>query len=157
MNANKDPQPIEARYEYHLSFWGSVTNPDAPWVERDLGIKETNHWFSSTTERDEFHDRIKKCADKHDCRVGFAISEGWDTRLKTIARMTLRLPDGRAFNYEYDYGHGVNPKTAHYAWKEGNYQCDCNRSLFLKQAGHAVEEMECGDSIALENFTVTKE
>lgn len=36
--------------------------------------------------------------------------------------------------------------TDHYSWTDGNYGCNCNRSLFFAQAGDKedAEEDECG-------------
>lgn len=73
----------------------------------------------------------------------------------TVAHMTLRLADGRAFAYKCDFGPGYDSEAARYMWLDGNYSCDCNRSLFL--AGYGVEEMGCGDTITLEDFRVTHE
>lgn len=144
-------------YEYHLQHWGQVMNSDQRWLEKDLGITATDHWFPSAEKRAEFRRKLKACADRHNCIIAFAEHEGWNTRLRTVARMTMQLQDGRAFSYEYDFGYAYDPESAHYMWHDGNYGCDCNRSLFLGRAGHAVEEMECGDTITLENFRVEQE
>lgn len=36
-----------------------------------------------------------------------------------------------------------------YMWEEGNYSCDCNKSLFARQRGFDCNELECGDTIEL--------
>lgn len=37
-----------------------------------------------------------------------------------------------------------------YIWTDGNYSCDCNRSLFIRQQITLdVPELGCGDTIAL--------
>lgn len=37
-----------------------------------------------------------------------------------------------------------------YMWEEGNYACDCNRSLFIqRQCDNSFPEMDCGDTIKL--------
>lgn len=144
------------RYEYHLKHWGEINNPDQRWLEKDLGVTESDHWFDSAEKRAEFRAKLKACADTHACCIVFVENEGTDVRKRTTVQMTMRLDDGRAFEYEHDFGYAYSPENAHYMWRDGNYCCDCNRSLFLKDAGHAVEEMDCGDTITLENFRVTQ-
>lgn len=37
-----------------------------------------------------------------------------------------------------------------YLWEEGNYSCDCNKSLFIqRQCDPNFPEMKCGDEIKL--------
>lgn len=146
-----------APYEYFLRFWGEVLNEDQQWIARDLGITETNHWFASADERTAFRKTLATCADTHKCCIAFAEYAGRDTRLRTVAHMDMRLPDGRVFGYAYDFGYAYPPDSARYMWHEGNYSCDCNRSSFLADAGHNVAEMDCGESIELTNFCITQE
>lgn len=80
-----------------------------------------------------------------------------DVRLRTVARMTLTLPDGRAFDIEHDFGCGYPPESAEFMFEDGSYGCDCNLSLALRDAGHDVEEMDCGDLIKITNLVVTTE
>ncbi len=144
-------------YEYHLMFWGEVKNQDKRWIERDLGIMETDFWFASAAKRSGFKDALRACADAHNCIIAFAEHEGFEVRLRTVARMTMTLPDGRAFPYEYDFGYAYDPESAEYMFEDGNYSCDCNRSAFLGRAGHDVAKMDCGDEIEISDFRVTKE
>ena len=55
-----------------------------------------------------------------------------------------RISDGaRASQEEPDYGGLLH------AWTEGNYSCDCNRSLFFARwRKERVIEAECGDDVA---------
>ena len=142
-------------FEFHLHFWGEVENEK--WVERDLGIAEKDFWFPSKAKRDEFKARLAAVAKAHGVIIAFGENEGWNVRLRTVARMTLTLPDGRVFPFEYDFGYAYPPESAEYMFTDGNYGCDCNRSLFLGYAGHDVEEMDCGDEIKVTDFRVTTE
>jgi len=37
-----------------------------------------------------------------------------------------------------------------YMWEEGNYSCDCNRSIFIQdKVDKSFEIMDCGDEIKL--------
>lgn len=41
-----------------------------------------------------------------------------------------------------------------YAWREGNYSCDCNRSQFIQeQCSEDFPEMPCGERIRLVSLT----
>lgn len=144
-------------YEYHLTHWGQVMNTDQRWLEKELGVTATDHWFQTAEKRAEFKKKLKTCAARHNCVIAFAEHEGRHVRLRTVAHMTMRLHDGRAFDYADDLGYAYAPGSARYMWHDGNHGCDCNRSLLLGRAGHDVEEMECGDTIKLENFRVTQE
>jgi hypothetical protein len=42
-------------------------------------------------------------------------------------------------------------------FEEGNYSCDCNKSLFLSEKYAEIEEWDCGDKIELKNLTVSLE
>ena len=43
-----------------------------------------------------------------------------------------------------------DPEHSDYMWSEGNYSCDCNRSIFFEEAGNVayddVDEAPCGDT-----------
>ena len=42
---------------------------------------------------------------------------------------------------------------------EGNYSCDCNRSLFIRQqfGDDSIPELPCGDTIELLDYHIEKE
>lgn len=59
--------------------------------------------------------------------------------------VTIRKNDTgetRAYQSEHD----CTGEHADYIWSEGNYACDCNRSLFFQRAGGVVapESGQCG-------------
>lgn len=142
-------------YEYHLKHWGEVMN--AKWLEKELGVTEQNNWFSTALARAEFRKKLQACADRHRCSIAFAENDGCDVRLRTVASMTMRMPNGFTFDYKHDFGYAFDPEAAHFMWHDGNYSCDCNKSLFLIDAGHDIDVMDCGHTIILENFCVKKE
>lgn len=56
--------------------------------------------------------------------------------------MRVSTGEVRVYNYpgEWDYGHD-------YMWSDGNYGCDCNRSLFFARAGgEPDDETQCGET-----------
>lgn len=87
--------------------------------------------------------------------------------------------DGRGFLYEWSTSarycmgtDGIKPLDAqrispawedeqdvidsiHYIFTEGNYACDCNRSLFLARAHQQYDtDMECGETLRLKKLSV---
>ena len=43
--------------------------------------------------------------------------------------------------------------AADFMWTEGNYDCDCNKSMFIQeQCDPNFQELDCGDSIRLVNL-----
>lgn len=131
---------------YYLKFWGGATKS----IEEDLGFKERDYWFNSKEERENFKQQLLPYN-----RKGLMIheDEGEHTKLKTIAKMMFRYK-GKNYPYEMDFGYGYPVGSAHYMFEEGNYACDCNRSLFLSREYPNFEEMDCGENIDLISFEV---
>ena len=79
---------------------------------------------------------------------------------RTVASMNLRLPDGRSFPYECDFGEDYPEESARFMFFEGNYACDCNKMLFLAREYPEVFGSEdddltpCGDTITIDGFLV---
>lgn len=74
--------------------------------------------------------------------------------MDTIAKMVL-VYDTIPYPYEYNFGYGYSEEAAHYMFEDGNYSCDCNRSMFLKSKyGNIIKELDCGHTIQLEDFRV---
>ena len=60
------------------------------------------------------------------------------------------IDDHSEFTWE---GHNIKND---FMWTDGNYSCDCNKSLFIKNCcfGESdFKEMNCGDEIKLLNLT----
>lgn len=70
--------------------------------------------------------------------------------------MKFRLTyEGKEYIVEdpYDYG---NDKEVPFMWSGGNFSCDCNKSLFIKdQCDPSFPEFPCGDRIKLSRKVVT--
>ena len=51
----------------------------------------------------------------------------------------------------YDFGYGYTEECAIFMFEYGNYSCDCNRSLFIREeyGKDAIPELDCGDEIKL--------
>ena len=137
-------------YLFHLKFWGQIENNGL--ADRLIG-KERDFWWKSEFPRDSFKEKIQAIAEKNNVIVCFDENEGFEVNKRTVAKMDF-IVDGKRLAYEYDFGFGYSGDGAHYMFHDGNYSCDCNRSLFLKEAGHDIEELSCGDKIEIENFKV---
>ena len=59
------------------------------------------------------------------------------------------------FNFKKDYPQDA----AIWMFTEGNYACDCNRSLFIQQefGEDAIPELPCGDTIELLEYHIELE
>ncbi len=54
-----------------------------------------------------------------------------------------------------DFGPDATKDGILYMWQEGNYACDCNRSLFIhRQCDKKFPEMECGQEIEMLYLTL---
>jgi len=72
----------------------------------------------------------------------------------TIAKLTLQY-QGRDYSIEYDSGEGYPEEAVRYMFFEGNYSCDCNKSLFIQQqCDMAFPMLPCGDEIKITQFAV---
>ena len=139
-------------YEYYLGYWGQAQED----VERDLGIKEKDFWFQSANDRAKFKAKLKSVADVHNAIFAFNEYEGIDARRSTIARMIFTLPDGRSFPIAYNFGYGYETHDAESVFEDGNYACDCNRSIFIGLSDVS-DDGNCGDTIVMSDFTAQKE
>lgn len=139
---------------YHLHYWGGVQNDR--WIERDLGITKTDFWFDTRAERAEFKKKLSRVADNRKQIIVFAEYEGPMCKKRTVARMRMRLADGRVFGLSYNFGFGFPEDVARYMFESGNYSCDCNRGAFLDMAYGLPElaDLDCGDAITMDDFAV---
>ena len=88
--------------------------------------------------------------------TGVVEYEGDDADKLTVYTVTLKLPDGRTHNITHNFGYGYPVDSAEFMFEEGNYSCDCNKSLFLQQQGFDIDEQPCGDEITIETFKIVK-
>lgn len=146
---------LSKEYEFYLGFWGEITNDKL--VERELGIEKRDFWFNTEEERIRFKAKLAAVAKKYKVIIAFKEKEGRQVRFRTVAKMVMVLPDRREFPYEYDFGYAYGPESARFMFEDGNYACDCNRSLFISKEHPEIKEWPCGDEIRLKNFMVALE
>lgn len=132
--------------EYFLKFWGGAEKA----IEEAYGITQRNHYFPTKQQRDDFKAALEKFGH---LGLVFDEKEGALTHKRTIAVMVFEF-DGHQYIHESDFGFEYEPEAAAYMFRDGNYACDCNRSLFILQDGHDFPEMECGDRIKLLSFKI---
>lgn len=140
--------------EFYLSYWGGVER--GGWIEDELGIPTTDFWCATVAMREALKARLQAVATQHHAVICFREEDGYYTRYKTTARMTMRLPDGRTFPYTYDAGYGDSREVIEFLFVDGNYSCDCNKSLLLRQVyGDAIAALPCGQTISIDTFSVS--
>ena len=144
---------VMPKYQYLLHFWGEIMNNNL--VERELKISGNYCWFDSSIERQKAKEAINNIAKKYNVVVAFSEEEGNLVRYKTVAKMILRYKN-KDYELDYDFGYGYPAESAMYMFRDGNYSCDCNKSLFLadKYPDDFKDEFECGDKIQIIKFTI---
>lgn len=72
---------------------------------------------------------------------------------KTIFVGTFKYKD-KEFILHYDFGYGYSEESAIFMFEDGNYACDCNRSIFIRQeyGENTIPELDCGDEIKLSEY-----
>jgi hypothetical protein len=134
-------------YPFLLRFWGGgqdklaaryglVQNDDeayAMWFETDAARRQFIEAYTYTDPMDTV---------VFDAKDPSGDGDPWK---QTIARVTLRLPDGSTRTYDQNFGYGYPWHSVEFMYYDGNYSCDCNRATF---AG-IDDDMPCGDTLEL--------
>lgn len=143
-------------YEYGFNVWGGYFQSNAA---RDAGYRNGTYFFSDKKSRDSYLKEMSMAAARCGEICVSDLFEGEAARERTIACMTLIVGDA-CYPMEYDFGYG-SYGHADYMFKEGNYACDCNRSMFIRQLYGNVPglppESECGEKIGMKDFTIRYE
>ena len=134
-----------------LKCWGRDENKLAELAPPDWRDGDrTCHYWRSPAELS----RIKKIAGRL-CVVQME-AKGPDADIfKTaVVRLAYR---GRLYTIHHEVGYGFEDHSIHYMFEEGNYSCDCNRSLFIAQeCDDYFPHMDCGESIELVSLQIEK-
>ena len=137
--------------EYMAHIWGGAWNKDAnPSIEKDLGIKESYHYFKTKEERDRFLKLIKQYSSQG---LVWDLREGEMTHKRTIFVADLKYKD-MVYTIHCDFGYEYPEEEAIFMFEDGNYSCDCNRSLFIQDeyGENAIKELDCGEEIEMLNY-----
>ena len=139
--------------EYMAHIWGGAWNENAnPSIEKDLEIKEGYHYFKTKEERDKFLKLIKQ--DKYlNQGLVLDLKEGEMTHKRTIFVADLKYKD-MVYTIHCDFGYEYPEEEAIFMFEDGNYSCDCNRSLFIQDeyGENAIQELDCGEEIEMLNY-----
>lgn len=142
---------MSSKYEYLVNLWGGFFNDEYRAVH---GYENGPYWFDTKEERSEFIDKLKALEKEHGYHhLVFSEEEGYGTRLQTIAKMVLKYR-GVYYELESEFQYAYPVESAYYMFFEGNYSCDCNRSLFLSRKYKDFPELDCGHEIEMVNFKV---
>lgn len=138
---------------YYLKFWGQIQNDGL--TAKFLNTSATEFWFNTSKERNSFKERLENFAIDSCKIVAFTYCEGEDAKYETVAEMLIKSGN-ESYNLSYNFGVGYPLESAEYMFMEGNYACDCNISLFLKQRGVNIKEYPCGDELKIMEFKVNR-
>lgn len=72
----------------------------------------------------------------------------------TFVKMNL-VYNGVEYSHLDDCGFGYTEEDIKFMYYDGNYSCDCNKSIFInREHGNIINELECGDKIKIKDFEV---
>ena len=141
--------------EWMIHVWGGAWNYDAnPSIEKDYGIKEGYHYFNTEEEKDKFLEIINK-PEYSDQGLARDIKYGYMSHKRTIFVGIFKYKD-KEFVLHYDLGYEYEEESAIFYFTEGNFSCDCNRSLAIRweYGDDAIPELECGEEIELTDYHI---
>lgn len=128
---------------YHLSVWGA--GAQAQGIEGDF-------WFPSNDERLFF---LMAARSVEPMPIAAVSHDGEQASYRTVCHILFEF-DGKHYPIEFDFGVGYEEEAAHYMFEEGNYACDCNRSLIIHREFPEFEETDCGEEIEIVSFVVER-
>ena len=141
---------------YYLQYWGSVCNDG--FNEELFGLINTRFWFPSIELRETARGYLEAVVERERNSgnlviICFRDAEGDVAKTKLNASMTFVYKDAE-YEYIYNGDYGVEESTIRYMFDEGNYSCDCNKSLFISRTVEDFPEMDCGNEIAIKDFVI---
>lgn len=139
--------------EYMVHIWGGAWNRDAkPSIEKDLGIKKGYYYFDTEEEKDNFCSILRNPI-YYDQGIMIDVEHKVMSHKKTIFVGTLKYKE-KEFIIHHDFGYEFPEKSAIFIFTDGNYSCDCNRSLFIQEeyGEDAIQELRCGHDIELVEY-----
>ncbi len=130
------------KIEYFLKFWGGAQEA----IAQELGTTQTVYYFATQAERDALVARIQPYE-----HLGLVMDmqEGEMRHCNTVALLAMAYK-GHTYVYEHDFGPEYPEAGVLFMYEDGNYACDCNRSIFIQKEGHPeFPALECGHEVQL--------
>lgn len=130
--------------------WKLATMPPGvvPSEEKPDG-KGRYFWFRTENDAKNFLNAT------HHLMVVTQVSNNEDSLTRCVTKLEFAY-QGRIWPYTYDFGYGYPDDDAEFMFHDGNYGCDCNRSIFLREHFKEFPEMECGDKIEMFEFQILR-
>lgn len=73
-------------------------------------------------------------------------------KMDTIAKIVFTY-NNKEYKIEYNFGDDYPTETAEFIFTDGNYSCDCNRSIIINEKYHSFPITEiCGNNIKMIDF-----
>lgn len=144
---------MDKQKEYMVHIWGGAWNDYAnPSIEKDLGIKEGYHYFQTEKEKDDFLELLSNPIYSIQGLMT-DIQYGYMSHKRTIFVGTLKYQE-KEYIIHFDFGYEFPEEQAIFMFEDGNYSCDCNKSLFIQReyGEHVIPELNCGDEIELLDY-----
>lgn len=141
--------------EYMVHIWGGAWNPDAnPSIEKETGIKEGYYYFSTKEAKDAFVKFLNTPVYKNQGLM-IRTETGEMSHKRTVFVGTFKYKD-KEFVLEDDFGYEYPPDAAEYMFTLGNYACDCNRSMLIrnKYGNDSIPDLMCGSEIELVDYHI---
>lgn len=144
---------MENKNEWMVKVWGGAFNKSAfPSIKSDYGIEEGYYYFDTEKEKDDFCNILNNPIYT---KQGLAknVVCGKLTHKKTIFVATLRYK-GKEFVIHCDFGYEFSEENALFMFEDGDYSCDCNKSLFIRReyGDSSIEELDCGGEIEMVDY-----
>ena len=144
--------------EYMVNIWGGAWNHDAnPSIEKDLGVKKGAYYFPTEEKMNRFIELIAQPKYKDQ---GMMVDKhvGELTHKKTVFVGTFTYQD-KEFVLRVPFVHEYPADSAIFMFTTGNYGCDCNRSIFIREqyGEDAIPELDCGCEIKLVDYHIEYE
>ena len=78
-------------------------------------------------------------------------------KYENMKALNLKLEyKNKTYPIRYEYEDIFNDSIK-FLWEEGNYSCDCNRSIFIRRnCDSKFKKLKCGETIHLKSITFSK-
>lgn len=120
--------------------------------KKDLGIKEGYYYFTTEEETNSFVNKISNPI-YFDQGMIIKVKYGEMTHKRTVFVATMKYQDKEFIIHEY-FDYEYSEDDAIYMFENGNYACDCNRSLLIRReyGDDSIPALDCGYEIEMLDY-----